>query len=428
MTRPEGSGWLFGLQPMGMTLGLDRTRALLAQLGHPQRAFRSVLVGGTNGKGSCASALAQCLEASGESTGLFTSPHLSRLGERFRAHGVEAGRDQIEAAIVRVRPAAERLEASFFEVVTALGCLLFEAAGVSTAVMEVGLGGRFDATNALEPELSIVTGVARDHTAQLGSDPRQIAFEKAGIFRPGKLALTGAQGPALETLRQRANELGAPLWAAGDEIEVEGEELAWQGVRLTVRCPAGQAGGTAPLVGRHQIRNLSLAACAALALEVSPEEVADGLAATRWPGRLERLHHRGRWVVFDGAHNPAAARALALALRRLGAEPFTLLVGAGRDKNLDGMAPELARGASQVIATSASNSPRARSAGEVADHFGGLVAADPLAVSAPRDALEAALKATPPRGTIVVAGSLYLVGELRPVITGEELEGFERWQ
>lgn len=428
MTRPEGSEWLFGLQPLGMTLGLDRIGQLLAGLGDPQKAFRSLLVGGTNGKGSCASALARCLQASGESVGLFTSPHLSRLGERFRVDGEEAGRAQIEAAIARVRPAAERIEASFFEVVTALGCLLFEAADVDIAVMEVGLGGRFDATNALEPELSIVTGVALDHTAQLGGDPRQIAFEKAGILRPGKLSLTGARGPALEALRERANELAAPLWAVGDEIELEGEELAWDGVRLSVRCPAGEAGGVAPLVGRHQIRNLSLSACAALALGVTAPEVANGLAATSWPGRLERLRYRDRWLVFDGAHNPAAARVLSETLRRLGAQPFTLVVGAGRDKDLSGMASRLAAGASRVIATSASNSPRARSAGEVADHFAGLLSVTAEAVSDPQEALSTALEATPAGGTVVVAGSLYLVGELRPVVTGEELETFERWQ
>jgi dihydrofolate synthase/folylpolyglutamate synthase len=425
MTRPDDPlAWLFTRQRLGMTLGLERVHGLLAAAGNPQGAFRAILVAGTNGKGSTARALAECLAAAGERPGLYTSPHLSRVGERFLIAGRELPRERVADAVAELRPAADRLEASFFEILTVAGCLLFSQEGVSTAVMEVGLGGRFDATNALEPELSLVTGISLDHVDLLGDTPAAIAREKAGIFRAGRLALTGARGEALAALADEAARVGAPLWRLDREIEFDGEELGWQGVAVRVRCPAGEAAGTSPLVGAHQVRNLALAAAAALAWGAGAAAVESGLAATLWPGRLERVGHRGRYLVFDGAHNAEAAAALAQALERLSARPYTLVVGMGREKDLQAFASLLGPGAKSVFATAASLSPRARPAEEVAAAFGERA----QAVADPGRALAAALADTPPGGTVVVAGSLYLVGELRPEIVGEPLEADERWQ
>lgn len=406
-------------------MGLERVRALLALADDPQHAFRSILVGGSNGKGSAARALSEILAASGLHVGLYTSPHLSRIGERFMVAGRELERSAVAAAVERLRPDADRLRASFFEVLTAAACLLFAEDGVHSAVMEVGLGGRFDATNALEPALSIVTGIALDHVELLGSSEAAIAGEKAGIFRSGKLALTGARGDALSVLHDQARQRGAILWADGEEIRIEGEDRGWEGVRVGVECPAGEAGGASSLVGAHQLRNLGLAAAASLALGAAPEHVERGLAATRWPGRLERLEYQGRWLVFDGAHNAQAARALAMALASLLPEGgYSLVVGMARDKDRAAFARALGPGAASVIATRASYSPRALPAEELAREFSGKA----TAISRPGTALARAIRATRPGGTVVVAGSLYLVGELRPHVTGEVFEAERRWQ
>lgn len=424
MTAPETLAWLFARQRLGMQLGLERVHALLGAAGQPQRKFRSILVGGTNGKGSTSRALAECLFAAGARTGLFTSPHLSRLGERFWIDGRELPRELVLEALEQGRAAADDQQATFFEILTVAACRLFAREGVEAAVFEVGLGGRFDATNALEPEISLVTGVSLDHTDLLGDDVTAIAGEKAGIFRAGRLALTGAAGEALEVLKREAEGRGTTLWALGEEMQVEGRSLGWEGVRFWVRCPAGEVEARSRLVGEHQIANLALAAAAALAWGASRVQVEEGLARATWPGRLERLPWRGRWLVFDGAHNAESAAALATSLAQLEQRPFTLLVGMGRDKDLPSLAGSLVPGAGKVIATASSLSPRARPATEVADAF------EPLAVpvAEPAEALERAVAETPEGGTIVIAGSLYLVGELRPLVTGEELESEERWQ
>ncbi|MEX2536457.1 MAG: Mur ligase family protein [Trueperaceae bacterium] len=425
MTRPESHlEWLFERQRLGMTMGLERVRELLAAVGNPHDSFRSLLVGGTNGKGSTARVLAQCLVAQGGRVGLYTSPHLSRIGERFMVAGREAARGTVSEVVGRVRGQAERQGASFFEVLTAAACLHFEEEGVETAVMEVGLGGRFDATNALDPQLSIITGISLDHTELLGDTSAAIAREKAGILRPGRLSLTAATGDALAVLKEEAAGLTTPLWVLGEEIEAHGEQLAWQGQRVNVSCPAGEVAGRSPLVGHHQQSNIALAIAAALALGVLPAASQRGLAAASWPGRLERVPYRGRWLVFDGAHNAEAAVALGVALNELEKSPYTLIVGAGRDKELPAIAAALAPGAGRVFATRARHSPRARSAREVATLFkeGAEACEDP------GEALSAALAATPELGTIVIAGSLYLVGELRPLVVNEEFEADERWQ
>lgn len=405
-------------------MGLSRVRSLLAAVGDPQLAFRSILVGGTNGKGSTARALAECLQAAGETVGLYTSPHLSRIGERFVVAGRESSRTEVAAALESLRPEADRLNASFFEVLTVAACLLFRDQRIDTAVMEVGLGGRLDATNALEPRLSIITGISLDHVELLGSDPASIAAEKAGIMRPARLTLTGANGTALVALRERAEERGVPLWVLGDEIDLQVEDRGWQGASLLVNCPSGRVAAESVLVGRHQQRNLALAAAAALASSVTPPAVARGLSSVRWPGRLERVAYRGRWLVFDGAHNAEAAATLASALARLAAPPYTLVAGMGRDKDLPAFAAALGPGAARVFATAARHSPRARHAQEVAKAFG----PGAQAIDDPSRALEAGLAATEEEGLVLVAGSLYLVGELRPSVLGEAFEPDERWQ
>ncbi|MHA0035722.1 bifunctional folylpolyglutamate synthase/dihydrofolate synthase [Deinococcus sp. PESE-13] len=414
--------WLFARQRFGIHPGLDRVRELLARLGDPQRQFGAVLVGGTNGKGSTAATLAAMLRAGGRHTGLFTSPHLTRLSERFVVDGTEVSQAQVAAALARVRPASEAVEASFFEVVTALGCLLFAEAGVEIAVMEVGLGGRLDATNALDPLLSVITNVALDHTAILGDTVEQIAAEKAGILRAGRPGVTAVAPAVLPVLERR----GASLWALGQDWTAQTRSLGWEGTAVDVQWPGGAAQVQTPLLGDHGGLNAALAAVAAARLGVSDEAIRRGAAQTRWPGRLEVVRWQERRVLLDGAHNPSGAQALAQALRPLlaasGRARLPIIFGAAEDKDLGGVAAELLPLASRVILTRAALSPRAADPAQLAALFPGV----PLELTqTPAEAL-AALR--PNDDLVLACGSLYLLGELRPRLLGEQSEGHERWQ
>ncbi|BDP40115.1 folyl-polyglutamate synthetase [Deinococcus aetherius] len=417
MTLTADLEWLFARQRFGVHPGLSRVRALLARLGDSQERFRAVLVGGTNGKGSTAATLAAILTAAGERTGLFTSPHLTRFSERFVVAGRECPPEVVLEALARVRPHAEAEDASFFEIVTALGCLLFAEAGVSVAVMEVGLGGRLDATNVLDPVLSVVTNVALDHTAILGDTREAIAAEKSGILRVGRPAVTGADADLVPRLETR----GADLWALGREVTLETSPLGWEGWNVRLRLPGAELSFRTPLLGEHGARNAALAAAAAYRLGVGEEATRAGAAGVRWRGRLEVLPWRGGRVLLDGAHNPDGARALTAALRGLGVGNLPVVFGSAVDKDVAGVAAALREVASEVILTRAVLSPRAADPAALAPLFGDL----PVHLA---DSPAAALDLLPPGGLAVVCGSLYLIGEVRPLLLGEAGEGWERWQ
>jgi dihydrofolate synthase / folylpolyglutamate synthase len=431
--------WIERRQRFGMRPGLARTRALLAAVGDPQARLEVALVAGTNGKGSVTALLDAMLRAEPgprAPVGRFVSPHLQRFEERFHVDGRPCSDGDVAGALAELRPAAERIEATFFEVLVALALQLFAQAGVGRAVLEVGMGGRLDATNATEPTLSVVTQIALDHMEVLGPDVATIAAEKAGILRPGVPAVTSADGVALDVLRAAAARLAAPLGVV-DEAGYDLLDRGWDGVEV-----AGGSGASAspvvraPLLGPHQARNLAAAVMAARAWGVPWEAVVDGAAAVRWPGRLEVVHARGcRWLL-DGAHNPAGARALGVALDRLAAEPVVVVVGVTAERRDGELLPWLAALAPQRVATAAARSPRSAPALEVGARLRALgVAAERLVVApTPVQALEAAERwaraapAGPTAPTVVVAGSLYLIGEVRALLLGDEVEAFQRWQ
>ena len=415
--------WLFARQRFGIKPGLERVHALLGRVHNPETAFETILVGGTNGKGSTASTLASILTAAGRRTGLFTSPHLTYFAERFQIDGERVPGEIVEATLQALKPNAEAVEATFFEIVTVLACQLFAQERVEMAVLEVGLGGRYDATNAVEPVLSILTNVSLDHTQILGDTVEAIALDKVGILRPGKLALTAATGAALAVVQAEAQRLGAELLTLGSEVQVEVEAAGWDGLELVVHSPKGQIAVHSPFIGRHQATNVALAVAAAQALGISNEAIEEGVRRAVWPGRLERLTYRGRTVLFDGAHNPAAAQMLRAVLAELGVSGFTLVVGVGRDKDVQGVLSPLVSDADRIILTKARFSPRAAAPDDLAKFLSSsVVEADP------RRALERAVELTSEKEIIVVAGSLYLVGELRPYVLGEAGEGRVRWQ
>lgn len=401
--------------------GLGRVQELLSRVGSPQHAFQTVLVGGTNGKGSTAAVLASMLHAQGRRTGLFTSPHLTRFTERFQVDGQELPSGTVDTALERLRPHAEDTGATFFEIVTALGALLFAEAGIQTAVMEVGLGGRLDSTNALDPALSVITGVALDHTDILGNTLEAIAAEKAGILRAGRPAVTGVAADLLPLLRAT----GADLWALGQEMRVQTHSLGWQGAEVGLKLPDTALEFQTPLLGAHGARNAALAAAAAWRLGVGETAIRAGAAAASWPGRLEVLPSGGLGarLLLDGAHNPDGARALAATLLELGVPPVPVIFGAAGDKDVGGVVQALRPHVSHAVLTRATLSPRAAVAADLAPLFAGL----PVTLTdSPGEALAVltALKAP----LALACGSLYLIGELRPLLLGTAGEDRERWQ
>jgi len=402
MTDPHR--YLAGLQPLAMRFGLDRIERALDALGHPERGYAALHVAGTNGKGSTCAMAAAALAAAGHRIGLYTSPHLVRFNERIQVDGAPIEDDALAAVLDEVRRACPWHEAggeadrlTYFEFATLAGLLHFARAGVSVAVVEVGLGGRFDATNAIVPRVAAVARIGLDHTQLLGDTVEQIAFEKAGIFKPGVPAVVHARQPpgALETLRAEALRKGAPFSVAAEDYA-----------------------GLVALAGSHQRGNAALAAAALRELtragiDVPEVAIARGIATARWPGRLEEVGG----VLLDGAHNPDGAAALAAALRDLHpGRPVELVFGVLSDKDHAGMVAALAPAMRRVHVV-APATPRARPAEEVRAlaRARGLDADVHASVG---DALECARRASADGALVCVAGSLYLVGEARALLMG----------
>ncbi len=394
--------YLEGLSPLSMRFGLDRVERALDALGRPERAAPVLHVAGTNGKGSTCAMAAAALQAAGLRTGLYTSPHLTAFNERIQVDGAPIGDADLAAAVEAVRAACPWHEAgapedrlTYFEVATLAALVHLARARVDVAVVEVGLGGRLDATNAVRPAVTAVARIGLDHTQLLGDTVEAVAREKAGIFKPGVPAVIHAWQPpgVREVLAAEAARAGAPLTVA----------------------PAGW-GGPLALLGPHQQGNAGLASAALRALRaagvpVGEEAIARGLATARWPGRLERVGE----VLLDGAHNPDGAAALAQALAALHpGRPAELVFGVLGDKDHRGMLEAL-RPVVRRLHLVAPHSPRARAPGEVA----ALAAALGLAADlhgGVGEAIACARAAAADGAPVVVAGSLYLVGEARGLL------------
>ncbi len=406
------------LDRRGIRLGLDSMRRLLGGLGEPQASFASVLVAGTNGKGSTAALLAAMADAAGYRTGLYTSPHLERAEERVRVEGRAVATADLLAALTEVERAAGRRGGglpTYFESLTAAAFLAFRRSAVEIAVLEVGLGGRLDATNTVEPRLSLISEIGLEHQAYLGPTLTEIAREKAGILRSGRPALAWVEEPEAEReIRRRAREVGAQLSFAWEDLEIEAREsLGARGQRVKLRTRAASYVLEMALVGEHQVRNLALAVAGAEALaaggweRIGPAAISAGAASCRWPARLERIELPGAGsVLLDAAHNPAGAATLARYLERL-AEPYALVYGSLSDKDVSRVLPPLAAAATTVVLTTPP-SPRAIDPATLAE----LVPAGRARVApAPDAALTQALESSP--GLVVACGSIYLVDALR---------------
>jgi dihydrofolate synthase/folylpolyglutamate synthase len=406
---------------------LDEVRILLAALGDPHLGFRSVLIAGTNGKGSTASTLASILTTSGARAGLYTSPHLERVNERIRIGHSEISDEDFARLYFRVRGAAQQLvqlgrlpqHPSFFEILTAMAFVYFAEEKVDLAVLEIGMGGRLDATNVVDPLLSIITDISLDHTEWLGTTIAAIAREKAGILRPGVRMIRLPQfTEADDVLSEVARELGVRWVSVIDYLPSVGDvrTVEVKGVTIEVRSP---------LAGGHQNRNIALAIAAAVELagdfgfHITPYQIAEGIRQTQWPGRLERIERGALVWILDVAHNPAGAWAVRTALSCVpdGRAAQTLVFSCLRDKPVVEMAQILFPLFKKVIfapihsARAAAMEDLVAAAQRTGTPF--------LIAESVAGALRLARKQAG-RGPILVSGSVYLVGEARSLLLAEE--------
>lgn len=404
---------------------LAAMRILMEALGSPHLRFPSVLIAGTNGKGSTAATLASILRAAGYRVGLYTSPHLVRVNERVRINGQDISDADFAALYFRVDDCARRLVSegclawhpSFFETMTALAFLYFAEREVQIAVLEVGMGGRLDATNIVSPLVSVITDISLDHMEWLGNTITEIAREKAGILRPDGVLVTLPQHPeANQAIGEAAVALNVRGVNAADYVPLRSEtcagyELLVLGDRIKI---------ASPLAGAHQHRNIALAIAAAVELcnhhgyELTASQVAEGIRATHWPGRLERFRHPGGAdVLVDVAHNPAGAWALRSALSHLDPEPkvMTAVFGCLKDKAYPEMAQILFPMFQSVVLTEVP-SPRKASIEELTK-AAAATGVQVVTAPSPKEALAQAIARTPHDGIVIVTGSVYLVGDLR---------------
>lgn len=413
---------IYGLGRFGIRPGLERIRAILKALSDPQDSLQVIHVAGTNGKGSTAAFLASILDAAGYRVGLFTSPHLIAFPERIRLNGSELAEEYLLRLAGKVLSSAPH-GATFFEIVTAMAFLAFAEQGVGPAIMEVGMGGRFDATNAASGILSVITPIALDHCQYLGEDIGSIALQKAGVIKPGRPVVSAPQPPeALAVLREQCARLGSSFQLHGTDFSAE-----WKDGCISYRGLGWDLAGIKPgIPGRYQSVNAAAALNAAELLghdllPLSGAEALRGIEGARWPGRMELFPGTPR-VLLDGAHNPAGAAALAESLRDFPRRSLILLLGMAGDKDAAGMLSRLLPLADRIIAVTPAI-PRGLPSGMLADKCSqlGYGAEDGGSVT---EGLENAVNKAHPEDLVVVCGSLFAVGEARAKLTSRRFEPF----
>jgi dihydrofolate synthase/folylpolyglutamate synthase len=406
-----------------LVFDLRRVEMLLARLGHPEQAARSVHIAGTKGKGSTAAMIASILTRAGYRTGLYTSPHLLSIRERVQIDGRLIAEEALARLVAVIKPEVEAVNATgglgeltTFELLTTLAFVYFRDMGVAYQVLETGLGGRLDATNVVQPEVAVITSISYDHVDVLGDTLAQIATEKAGIIKPGGTVVCSPQAPeAMAVMEKVCREREVRLVKIGSDVIWKREIFSPEGQAFQLQGIKGWYHLELPLLGEHQLENATAAVAAVEVLaehgaQVSAQDMAAGLARVRWPGRLQVLRQRP-WVLVDGAHNADSARRLVGALRQYFQYDRAILIfGASSDKNIAGMVAELAPFSSGIIAVQ-SHHPRAVTAARLVSEFTGhgvipQVAEDVAA------AVELALDQARPGDLICATGSLFVVAEV----------------
>ncbi len=416
----QATAWVFDLQKFGIKFGLSSTLSLLDRLKLSYQEGRYIHIAGTNGKGSVAAMLSAILTRAGYPVGLFTSPHLVSFTERFRLSDQEVSAERLLALINEVRAAVDEAEPpTFFEFATAMAFLYFLKSGAGPIILETGMGGRLDATNIVQPLVSVITNISRDHQEHLGEGLLAIAGEKAGIIKPGAPLVTMARQKQVLTLfRNRCQEVGAPLYQGGVDFRSRGKSKgAFDYFGLTRQI----AGLTLNLKGRHQYGNAATALAVVELLyqdgfPVSEAAIREGLLAARWPGRLEQLPQDPR-IWLDGAHNPAAALTLAQNLKQLrGNGRLIMVMGVMADKDVDAILARLLPLAQTVIFTQPQyfRAATTRDLARRAQPYGLEILQTPRVAQAVQQAQSLAGS----EDRVVITGSLYTVGEAKEYFEG----------
>ena len=421
----ESVSYLYGLERLGIKPGLDRTRTLLHNLGDPQRDFPSVIIAGTNGKGSTSAMIERVMREAGFRTGLYTSPHLECINERIRVSGRSVSDRRFVTLVDSVRRAgSEELGATFFEFMTAMAMVHFKESAVDFAIIEVGLGGRLDATNVIDPVTTVITSVALDHSAILGSSLKRVAFQKAGVIKAGVPVVTAVADDApLRVIEKTAMEKSAPLFILRRDFRMVHSRgaLVYKGSALTV------GGIELPLRGEHQVSNAATAVAAASALrgagfDIPVSAIREGIRKVKWPGRFEVVSRRPR-LILDCAHNPHAARALAAALSGGGALPrrgrgrgrLIVVLGIMATKDASGFLSVLSPLVHLLVATK----PSVKNSTPVEELLvkGTSLGLKVMGRQTVAGALRAALREARPEDTVCVTGSVYTVGEAKAALS-----------
>lgn len=411
----EALRWLFKLQRFGVKLGLDNMRELLGHLGDPHEKFRSVHVAGTNGKGSVCTFLSSALKEAGYKVGMYTSPHVVRYSERMQINGEEISDERMMGYINKVRPIAERMgedptkHPTFFEFTTAMGFSYFADENVDIAVVEVGMGGRLDATNVIVPEVAVITHLALEHTEHLGKTLERIAKEKAGIIKPGVPVVSAEENPVV---RKTCEERGSELTVVEEEYPYERTSFDSSGQRMWVGEPSREF--EIPLLGSYQLQN-AVTAYAVLDLlrkgehDVPAEAIRRGFANAKWPARLEVVR-KNPMVIIDSSHNPDGMRSLKDALlETTKSDRITFVVGVMSDKDVSPMLEAIAPVAGRIICTKP-DYWRAMDPEEIGREARRFVDDVEIAPSVP-EAIERAVALSGDDGVVCITGSIFMAGD-----------------
>lgn len=422
MTYQETLAYIYGLGRFGMRPGLEKITALLAALGNPQYRIKSVHVAGTNGKGSTSAFLASIMHFSGYKVGLFTSPHLIRFTERIRINGAEISPEDATRAAEKAMDAALP-QTTFFELVTAMAWLYFAEQEVDLAIMETGMGGRFDATNSAPGLMSVITPISLDHCQHLGNTLPEIALEKSGVIRPGRPVAVSAQPQeVLDVISGECKRLSAPLYRCGGEFdgkwEIDG--LSYNGIHTNLnQIRPG-------IAGRYQAGNAFTAMAASELLGNSGFSICDrslrsGIENASWPGRMETIGENPR-ILLDGAHNPAGVLALTEELKEIPHDRLILVVGVMADKDFEGMFRPLFPIADRVYTVT----PPLESAlpSDRLAIFCRSLGVEYIDAGTVEEGIIQAKKAARPGDLILVCGSLFIIGEARSILCSERFEPF----
>ena len=400
----EAINWLYDLQFFGMKLGLSNTLALLDEIGNPHEKFKSIHVAGSNGKGSVCAFLTNILKENGQKVGTYTSPHLNYFGERMTINGIPMTRTEVVKAIQHIRPKIEALrkkniQCTFFETTTCMAFYYFARRRIDIAVVEVGMGGRLDSTNVINPEMVVITSISKEHSQHLGDTIEKIAGEKAGVIKKKIPVITSAHGKALAVIESQCKKMKSKLHNVHDiKLDISnaglfGSSLKFNGLETTIKLP-----------GQHQATNAATAALATQVLGIDKEHIQNGLATTEWPGRIQIIR-KNPMIILDTTHNPGGAKALASFLKEQKMKPI-LILGMLEDKEVKPVVKALEPLSSKII-VSQPEYHRRMAAKELAQHFSSKV---DIVQKLP-NAIDKALKIVKTNDIILITGSIFTASE-----------------